>query len=50
MADWMEARVEEGKLIQAGIMTGQKNCLVFTTETMEQIVLQCKKIAVNYDI
>ena len=36
--------------IQAGIMTGQKNCLVFTTETMEQIVNQCKEIAVNYDI
>ena len=50
VADWMEARVKEGKLIQAGIMTGQKNCLVFTTETMEQIVNQCKEIAVNYDI
>lgn len=50
VADWMEARIREGKLIQPGVMIGQKNCLVFTTETMEQIVLQCKAIAGTYDL
>ena len=50
VADWMETRIKEGKLIQPGVMIGQKNSLVFTTETMEQIVLQCKAIAEQYDI
>ncbi len=50
VSQWMESRIKEGKLLQAGKMTGQKNCLVFTTETMEQIVLQCKAIANRYDI
>ncbi len=50
VADWMESRLKEGKLKQAGKMIGQKNCLVFTTEAMEQIVLQCKEIAQRYDL
>lgn len=50
VADWMESRVKDGKLVQAGQMIGQKNCLVFTTEAMEQIVLQCKEIAARYDL
>ena len=50
VSQWMETRIKEGKLLQAGKMTGQKNCLVFTTETMEQIVLLCKAIANRYDI
>ncbi len=50
VADWMEARVKEGKLKPAGVMVGQKNSLVFTTETMEDIVLQCKAIAEKYDL
>lgn len=50
VADWMESRVKEGKLIQAGKMLGQKNCLVFTTAAMEQIVLACKEIAQQYDL
>ena len=50
VADWMESRLKEGKLKQAGKMIGQKNCLVFTAEAMEQIVLQCKEIAQRYDL
>ncbi len=50
VADWMESRIKEGKLKPAGIMVGQKNSLVFTTESMEQIVLQCKAIAEKYDL
>ena len=50
VADWMESRLKEGKLKQAGKMIGQKNCLVFTAEAMEQIVLQCKEIAQQYDL
>lgn len=50
VSDWMEARIKEGTLKQAGIMIGQKNCLIFTTEAMEQIVLQCKSIAAKYDL
>ena len=50
VADWMEARIQEGKLTRAGSMIGQKNCMVFTTESMEQIVLQCKEIAEKYDL
>lgn len=50
VADWMESRVAEGKLIQAGVMIGQKNCMVFTTEYMEQIVLQCKAFAEKFDL
>lgn len=45
IADWMEQRAREGSLVQAGIMIGQKNCMVFTAETMEQIVLRCKSLA-----
>ncbi|MBP3625253.1 MAG: SMI1/KNR4 family protein, partial [Peptococcaceae bacterium] len=50
VADWMEARIQEGKLTRAGSMIGQKNCMIFTTESMEQIVLQCKEIAEKYDL
>ncbi len=50
VAEWMESRVKEGQLLPAGKMIGQKNCLVFTTEAMEQIVLQCKEIAQQYDL
>ena len=50
VAEWMEARTKEGQLVRAGSMIGQKNCMVFTTETMEQIVLQCKEIAGKYDL
>lgn len=50
VADWMETRVQEGNLIQAGIMIGQKNCMVFTTTYMEQIVLQCKVLAEKFDL
>jgi hypothetical protein len=50
VADWMESRTKEGKLVRAGNMIGQKNCMVFTTETMEQIVLKCKEIADKYDL
>ena len=50
VARWMEQRIKEGKLLQAGKMTGQKNCLVFTTPFMEQIVLACKDIASRYDL
>ena len=45
IAAWMEQRAREGRLVQAGIMIGQKNCMVFTMETMEQIVLRCKALA-----
>ena len=45
VAEWMETRIREGKLKPAGMMVGQKNSLVFTTEHMEQIVLACKEIA-----
>ena len=48
VADWMETRISEGKLKQAGKMIGQKNCLVFTTEAMEAIVQQCKEIHSRY--
>lgn len=50
VADWMETRIREGNLVQAGLMTGQKNCMVFTTEYMEQIVLQCKALAKKFDL
>ena len=50
VADWMESRTKEGSLVRAGNMIGQKNCMVFTTETMEQIVLKCKEIADKYDL
>ena len=50
VADWMESRTKEGKLVRAGNMIGQKNCMVFTTEAMEQIVLKCKEIAEKYDL
>jgi hypothetical protein len=46
----METRIKEGKLKPAGMMVGQKNSLVFTTEHMEQIVLACKEIAEKYDL
>lgn len=48
VARWMERRVGAGELIQAGKMTGQKNCLVFTVPFMEQIVLACKDAASRY--
>ena len=50
VADWVEARIQEGKLTRAGSMIGQKNCMIFTTESKEQIVLQCKEIAEKYDL
>lgn len=50
VAEWMETRIREGKLKPAGMMVGQKNSLVFTTEHMEQIVLACKEIAEKYDL
>ncbi len=50
VARWMEQRIKEGKLLQAGKMTGQKNCLIFTTPFMEQIVLACKDRASRYDL
>lgn len=50
VADWMEQRIQESKLVQAGKMTGQKNCLVFTTETMEDIVNQCKEFSDKYQL
>ena len=50
VADWMEHRTEEGKLIQAGIMPGQKNCLVFTTEAMLEVVNKTKEIVSLYDM
>lgn len=50
VADWMEQRMKEEKLKPAGQMVGQKNCLIFTTETMEDIVKQCKEISAIYQL
>lgn len=44
VAKWMEGRVREGKLKVAGQMIGQKNCMVFTTEAMTEIVEGCNAL------
>jgi len=48
IAQWMETRVKEGKLQQAGKMIGQRNCLVFTTQAMLDIVEHCKILSQKY--
>ena len=44
LSAWMENRVREKKLVPAGKMIGQKNCLIFPTEEMESLVYHCKEI------